>query len=298
MSDETKGNISGDDILELVSRFSHNKGAVAAYCRMSKRIYELDQMKNEAEAALSSMPDKRNELEATLGGIAELRHTIIKIFCEYHGDKFNTSEQEGFDYTLDGVTDDVITTFKDYYKQFCHYRYEFYIRSEKPDRERKKEYKTEAETLGGFYDAATNVHKTFPLMTFTFKLNALKPYDVSVKELERFSSGVLAYMQSSYATMTHFNSDYHVDVLRDDTGRMLDRKNPSNIFDRWQRYLMAYDLKRKGGKTFAAIAKETKTIRKKSRVFDTEVTAGSSGRKDVIDAIKLIESAAKGTFPY
>lgn len=298
MSEEARDLISGDDILEFVIKFSHDKKAVSDYYRMQKRIYELDLMKDEAEAALCTMPDKRSMLEATLENISKLRQTILKAFCEFNGNKFIATEYEGIDYYIDGVADeDNIKTFRDYYKQFCLYRYEFYRRSEAPDPVILEEYKTEAETLEGFINADNNGYKTFPLVTFTYKFNALKPYDVSVHELERFRSAVLAYMKSSYAISTHFNSQYHADVIRGDTGKMADRTNPSNVFNRWKRYMQAFDLKRKGGMTLAQIFEETKKFGKKTREASDDVNAGSAGRKDIIEALRLIESAAKGTFP-
>ncbi len=300
MSDKIREILSGDDILDIVCKFSHDKDAVADYCHLQNNIMKLDDLEKEVNEVIDTASNKELDLTDSLNIIAEMKRKVIEWFLSSHKDKLTAAvkSDDSFDYSLENVTDDEIKTFRDYYKKFCHYRYEFYCRSDRLDHNKKEEYRKEAETLEGLNDAARDGHRTFPQVSFTFKLNTAKPFDVSVKEFEQFQSGVTACMKSMYFASTHQNPIYHADVLRDDSGRMVDRTNPSNMFDRWERYLKAYDLKRQGGKTFASIAEETKTIRKKSRVFDTDVNAGSAGRKDVINAIKLIESAANGTFPY
>lgn len=300
MSDETRETISGDDILEFVSRFSHDKDAVSYYCRMNGWIHELECLKNEADAALSSKPNNKKEISESLEEITTFRNDLIKVFIKLHGHKFiSTAGHECIDYELDGVdANEEVKTFRDYYRQFCKYKYEFYSRLDNFDPERLEDYRIEAETLEGFNDANEASNKKFPQLTFTFKLNTLKPYDLSLKDLEHFNASVIACMESFYHTSKRHNLSYHADVLRDHKGRMTDREHPSNIFDRWERYLKAYDLSKKGGKKLAAIAEETKDIGKKSRYFHDEINAASAANKDIAEAERLIISASKGTFPY
>lgn len=305
MSDRTREILSGDDILDIVCRFSHDKDAVADYCHLQNNIMKLDNLEQEVNEILGSVSDKESVLTDSLNNIAEMKRKVIDWFLSSHKDKLTTADKgdDAFDYSLDDVSDDEIKTFRDYYKKFCHYRYEFYCRSDRPNLDRKEEYRLEAETLKGLNDATRDGHRTFPQVSFTFKLNTSKPFDVSVKELEQFQSGVMACMKSLYYTSTHQNQIYHADVLRDDIGRMIERKNPSNLFDRWERCLNAYDLNDPGKTKLADIAKQSASIAvrnksKQSRQFNNDIDAASAAKKDIIEAERLIVSAAKGTFPY
>ena len=299
MAAETRETISGNDILELVSKFSHDKESVSYYCRMQGWYHELECLKVEAEAALSSMPDREKEIVESLKDIAAFKKDLLKVFVMLHGHKFvDTTTPESNDYLLEGVAaDEDVITFREYHKQFSKYRFEFYSRSSNIDSVRLEEYRSEANTLEGFNEADESKGK-FPLVALTFNFNGLQPYDMALKDLEHFTANVTAYIKSYYHTTKRHNPSNHADVLRDNSGRMTDREHPSNIFDRWERYLKAYDLSRQGEKKLAAIAKETKDIGKKSRYFHDEINAASAANKDIAEAERLIISASKGTFPY
>lgn len=313
---------NGDELLEVVAKIKNHKDVFDFYKEAQVRLISLDESTDNARLALEVLSvdeedddfDPREssdhyarmkQLEDSIEKDIQTRKQLASRFEELAGDLLDTPENvEDIDYQFDNIADnETVRSFKHYYKLFCMYRYEFGKRAKDIELSLLHFYKDEYEHLFIYNDVNKNMNEQEPI-TFTFKLHKYKPFESALKDLDTFQDNVKACMEVYYLIYKSTGNDLmNPDVVRDSQGRMVERGKPSELFKRWERCLLAYDLytysKPKlslaeiGNKAADAIRNTTR-----KREFNKDVVnAASAAKKDIAEAEKLIASAAKGTFP-
>lgn len=313
----------GDELLEIVSRIKDHKEVFEFYKEAQMLLISLNASTVEAKLTLANMLEDEDDgfdpedyagycafkknLTDVIENNKQSRRQLAYRFKELsEGILRAPSKVEDIDYQFDKIADDEsVKSFKHYYKLFCMYRYEFGKLAKGIEPYLLSAYKDEFETLRA-YEAVNQSMKNDEPITFTFKLYRHRPYEQGLRDLKTFQSNVKACMDVFYHMYKCVDGAgiMYPDVLRDSSGRMVDRERPSQLFERWERCLLAYGMKRSNELKLADIAKQSAgavRIRNKSktpRTFNNEVDAASAAKKDIAEAERLIASTAKGTFPY
>lgn len=318
-----KSSNEGNELLEIVSRIKDNKEVFDFYKEAQILLMSLNASTMEAMSALAIMLEDEDDgfdpkdyagycaLKKNLTDVIEnntqSRKMLAHRFKELAEEILSApSKVEDIDYQFDKIADDEsVKSFKHYYKLFCMYRYEFGKLAHGIKPYLLSAYKDEYETLRA-YEAVNQSMKNGEPITFTFKLYRHRPYELSLRDLNSFQNNVKACMDVFYHMYKCVDGagTMFPDVLRDTKGRMAERERPSQLFERWERCLLAYGMKRSNELKLADIAKQSAgavRIRNKTktpRTFNNEVDAASAAKKDIAEAERLIASTANGTFPY
>jgi hypothetical protein len=308
-SDELLNN--GDAMLDIVSKIKDNKEAFAFYKEAQPHLMALEVSSYEASESIASLTHIEDEayedgtedveiyelkksLVAVIEGNNDIRRRFGLKFKSLASDLFDTPTTVGdIDYPFDEIAAaEKILTFKQYYEQFCLYRYEFGKRAADIEPFLLFTYKDEHETHRAYHAVNESMNTEEPI-TFTFKLHKYRPYELSLRDLDAFRNNVKACMDVFYHMYKCIDGNdlLNPDVVRDTTGRIKEKVNPSNLFKQWERYLLAYDLRKPRDITLDKIAEKT------GRRTGSGGNDPSSANKDVREAEKLIASASKGTFP-
>ena len=182
------------------------------------------------------------------------------------------------------------------------FRFEFARRASDIEPYRLAAYLEEFKSLRAYEAVNQSMNDSEPI-TFTFKLYRHRPYEQVMRDLDTFKDNVKACMEVFYHMFRCVDDSdiMYPDVVRDSKGRMVERERPSQLFLRWSRCLLSYDLKQCGELKLADIArKSAAAIHNKAKVprqFNNDVDAASAAKKDIAEAERLIESVSKGTFP-
>lgn len=309
-SDELLNN--GDAMLDIVSKIKSNKEAFAFYKEAQPHLMALEVSSYEARESIARLTiieeksyedyiedveiyELKKSLAAVIEGNSDIRRKFVLKFKSLASDLFDAPTTAGdIDYEFDEIAiNEEIRSFKQYYEQFCMYRYEFGKRAADIEPFLLHTYKDEHETHRAYHAVNKSMNTEEPI-TFTFKLHKYRPYELSLRELDAFKDNVKACMDVFYHMYKCMNCNnlLNPDVVRDTAGRILKRENPSNLFKQWDRYLQAYDLRKPRDITLDKIAEKT------GRRTGSGDNDPSSANKDVKEAERLIISASKGTFPY
>lgn len=314
---------NGDELLEIVSRIKGHKEVFDFYKEAQIHLAALGTSSFDIRNELSELvsieengvehydydPDehteRRTELSNRLEQNSNARKSLVSKFKGMAEDIFNEPDKiEDIDYQFDKVADnESVKNFRHYYELFCMYRYEFARRAEGIEPYQLLLYKDEHETHRAYHAVNQSMNSGEPI-AFTFKLIRHRPYEQALRDLAAFQDNVKACMDVFYHMYKCIDGAnmLNMDVVRDSKGRMADREHPSKLFYRWERCLLAYDMKQCGELKLADIARKSVDdickAPKQSRQFNNDIDAASAAKKDIAEAERLIESASRGTFPY
>jgi len=310
----------GDALLEIVSKIKGNKEAFDFYKEAQISIAALEASSFDARNALADLSciehmDEVSDTEEHISlkikwkNILERNDTVKRAFNRRFkslvGDLLNTPNKvDDIDYQFDKIADkETVRNFKHYYDLFCMYRYEFAKRSKDINEYLLFIYKDEHETHRAYDAVNLSMNEDKPI-TFTFNLYRHRPYGQALRDLDAFQDNVKACMGVFYHMYKCIGGAdvMYSDVVRDAKDRITERERPSQLFKRWERCLLAYDIKDNTNLKLADIARKcSESIRVESKIlreFSNDADAASAAKKDIAEAIRLIESVSKGTFPY
>lgn len=148
-----------------------------------------------------------------------------------------------------------------------------------------------------------------PFSDFTFRLHLTKPLEHQLEDLESFKKHMTICISSindcinnnklpnitenSNSLFTKQRSGY----VRDKSGKIVESENVDKLFQRWQRYLDVYDL-RKRNMTWGEIVDKMHSKDKYCKNFyNSAPKTGADARKDFRAAELLIKSASNLSFP-
>lgn len=313
----------GDKLLEIVSKIKSHKEVFNFYKEAQIHLISLNASTVEAKLKLAELlanedddfdPEDYSGYSALIQNLSNVienneqtRRKLVYRFRELAETILPPpSKVEDIDYQFDKIADvECVKSFKHYYKLFCMYRFEFGKLANNIEPHLLSAYKNEFETLRA-YETVNKSMNSGETITFTFKLYRHRPYEQGVRDLKIFQDNVKACMDVFYHMYKCVDGAgiMYPDVVRDSKGRMAERERPSQLFERWERCLIAYVMKNNIGLKLSDIARQSASavrIRNKlktTRAFRNDPDAASAAKKDIAEAKRLIASAAKGTFPY
>ena len=176
-----------------------------------------------------------------------------------------------------------------YLKRVFEYQVKFAQRSDKITTDQFVEYNLMCEDE--YIDSTVDELLSVENMPFTFEFNPYKPLEISMEELERFKDDVVMLMEFNAECMK--KKEYIaaiIDFPKDSDGRFKGRNDLDELFNRWDRYLEAFDSDESGLEPEDIYIKlhGTKEVSSKSKIVASYL--GYANR--------YIKAVEQGTFPH
>jgi len=194
---------------------------------------------------------------------------------------------------VEAIENDYMFNFFRYKKEFYKYYYEYYTRN--------NDYDPKISEMLLLYskDNDKDYEDTKPYK-ISFNVDLYKPLEHVLEDLNDFRKAVYMMLtdtlgsdESRTDSTSRFGFHYLKDYFRQ-AGKIEERNNIPELFKRWQRYLEIFDYIDRDGHN---LTKTTSIINKKIPDRTTKKVA-STVKNEYAEALRLIESAANGTFPY
>lgn len=195
---------------------------------------------------------------------------------------------------VEAIESDYLFNFYRYKKDFYKYYHEFYTKN--------KGYDPEISKMLLLYSKENDYnYEDIKPYKITFDVDMYKPIEHILEELDDFRNAVYLMMPDTLGSnefradsTSRFGFHYLKDYFRQ-SGKLEERNNISELFRRWHRYLEIYDLMDSYDKD--KLSKTTRAINNQLPDNTTKKVAATV-KNEYDEAVRLIESAAKGTFPY
>lgn len=191
------------------------------------------------------------------------------------------------------IENDYMFNFYRYKKDFYKYYYRYYTKN--------NDYDTKiSEMLLLYSEDDEKDCEDYTPYKISFNVDMYKPIEHILEELEDFKNAIYIMLtdtlgsdEAKATTTSTFGFHYLKDYFRQ-SGKIEERKNVSELFNRWERYLEIYDMVEIKGYQLNKV----KDIINSKYFPNVTGKVESTISNECSEAVRLIESAAKGTFPY
>jgi len=292
--------------VQIVDAYICMKAISELHVNISKRISDF--IKNNKDMLSSGIPDKVSDneyyefledcfldhYEAFYSADKDREHiiAILKRF-RYKPQAYELIKQLIPLSELEAIENDYMFNFEKYKCEFYKYYYEFYIRSDNA--------KTEiADKLLALSKDSDKDYDGYTPYSVKFDIDFFKPVEHVMEELDDFRNAMYMMLTDTFGgeeirDNSIKNIGYHLlkDYIRDSSGKVDERNNLSELFNRWQRYLEIHDMRKTKGYTWTQVRNAVN-----STITSGFMKEAATVKNEYNEAVRLIESAAKGTFPY